>query len=216
MAILGLCAASGVEAQAARVERRGPMEIAAQPGEAVTIPFRVTTLLAAPAVIHGNAVLPPGWSATGGAANELAPGAAELRLLGIRVPAHAAAGRYLVVYDAGRSADSAAVVVAARRMVVVEPVDASPMVVAGGEYAVRFRVANRGNVQERLAIRAAADGGDAPRADSSVLLLPPAAERVVTVRADTDRRAAESARRQVTLRAAGEADSAAAHTVVTV
>jgi hypothetical protein len=213
---LGLCATARAEAQAARVERRGPPEVAAQPGEGVTIPFRVTTLLEAAAVIHGRAALPPGWSATGGEARELAPGAAELRLLGVRVPASAAAGRYVVRYAAGRSVDSAAVVVAARRSVVVEPAGAAAMVVAGDEYAVRFRVANRGNVTESLAIRAHADGGSEPRPDASVLLLPPATERVVTVRAATDRRATASLRRQVVLYAARGADAAAGRTLVTV
>lgn len=213
---LGLCAASRAEAQAARVERRGPAELAVQPGESLTIPFRVATLLEAPALIHGYPVLPAGWSATGGSARELAPGAAELRLLGVRVPPGAAAGRYVVRYAAGRAADSAFVVVAARRAVAVTPADARPMVIAGGEYAVRFRVANAGNVTERLAIRAQVDGGIAPRADSSVLLLPPASERIVTVRAATDRRATASVRRQVTLHASSEAGTAAGRALVTV
>ncbi|HEV3052046.1 MAG TPA: carboxypeptidase-like regulatory domain-containing protein, partial [Longimicrobium sp.] len=53
-------------------------------------------------------------------------------------------------------------------------------------------------------------------ADSSTLRLPAGTERIVTVRAGTDGRATASARRQVTLRAAGEADTAAAHVVVAV
>jgi hypothetical protein len=217
IAFLGLCAAARAEAQSARVERRGPAEVAAAPGEALTIPFRVTSLSSTGTMIDGQASLPAGWGATGGAARELAPGEAELRLLGVRVPASAAAGRYVVRYTAGAGADSAAVVVSARRRVVVEPETTEPpMVVAGQPYAVRFRVANRGNVAERLELRVAADGGAAPRADSSALRLPAGAERVVTVRAGTDRRATASARHQVTLRAAGEADTAAAHVVVSV
>lgn len=213
---LGLCAAARVEAQSARVERRGPAEIATAPGQAVTIPFRVTLTGAAPAVVPGDAALPAGWSATGGAARELAPGEAELRLLGVRVPAAAAAGRYLVRYAAGGGADSATVMVAARRRVEVEPADAAPMFAAGEAYAVRFRVANRGNVAERLVLRAHADGGTPPRPDSSVLLLPPSSERIVTVRAGTERGAAETLRRQVTLHAAAEADTAAGRVLVTV
>ncbi|HEX6372010.1 MAG TPA: carboxypeptidase-like regulatory domain-containing protein [Longimicrobium sp.] len=213
---LGLCAASSARAQAARVERRGPAEVAAQSGESITLPFRVTTLLPAAAVIHGRAVLPPGWSATGGGARELAPGAAELRLLGVRIPAGVAAGRYVVRYDAGRSADSVAVVVAARRVVAVTPADAAPMVVAGGEYAVRFRVVNGGNVTEHLDLRAHVDGGAAPRAHVPALVLPPASERIVTVRGVTDPRATASLRRQVTLYAASGAGASSARTLVTV
>lgn len=212
----GLCAASGAEAQAARVERRGPAEMVVQPGETVTLPFRVTSLLEAPAVINGHAALPAGWSAAGGSARELAPGAAELRLLGVRVPAGAPAGRYVVRYAIGPAADSAAVVVAARRSVVVEPAEATGMVVAGQWYAVRFRVANGGNVTERLALRAHADGGAAPLADSTVLVLAPASTRVVTVRAPTDRGATSSARRQVTLHAAAGAAASSGSALVTV
>lgn len=213
---LGLLAAPGAEAQAARVERRGPAEVAAQPGEAVAIPFRVTTLLEAPATINGFVGVPAGWSATGASAHELAPGAAELRLLGVRVPAAAAAGRYVIRYSAGRGADSAAVVVAARRSVAVTPAAAAAMAVAGDGYELRFRVANEGNVTERLVIRTHADGGTAPSADATVLTLPPSTERIVTVRAGTDRRATASLRRQVTLHAVSDTVASAGRALVTV
>lgn len=213
---LGLCAASGAEAQSARVERRGPAEVAAQPGAAVTIPFRVTNLSGSVAAIAGQASLPGGWGSAGGAAHDLPPEQSELRLLGVRVPAGATAGRYVIRYAAGGGADSAAVIVAARRGVAVQPEGGGSMIIAGDAYAVRFRVVNRGNVAERLAIRAVADGGSAARADSSHLLLAPAAEHVVTVRGETDARAGSSLRRQVTLRAMADTDTASAHTVVTV
>lgn len=213
---LGLCAASGAEAQSARVERRGPAEVPAQAGQAVTIPFRVTNLSGAVAAIPGQASLPGGWGSTGGAARDLSPAESELRLLGVRVPAGTTAGRYVVRYAAGGGADSAAVVVAARRGVAVQPEGAASMTIAGDAYTVRFRVVNRGNVAERLVIRAVADGGSEARADSSDLLLPPAAEHVVTVRGETDGRAPASLRRQITLRAMADTDTASAHTVVTV
>jgi hypothetical protein len=207
--------AAGVEGQPARVERRGPAELPATPGEPLTLPFRVTSLAADAARFPGRTVLPPGWSATGGGGGELAPGAAELRLVGVRVPAGAPAGRYPVRYEAGSGADSATVVVAARRGVAVEPEEEQATAVAGEPYALRFRVANRGNVPERLALRAEDDRGTAARPDSAVLLLPPGAERVVTVRGPTDRRAADL-RHQVTLHAAGEGEAAAGHTLLSV
>ncbi|HEX2080172.1 MAG TPA: hypothetical protein VHG08_20895 [Longimicrobium sp.] len=213
---LGLFAANGVEAQPARVERRGGAELQAAPGEPLTIPFRVTSLAAAPVRLPGRTVLPPGWSATGGGGGELAPGQGELRLVGVRVPAGAAAGRYLVRYHAGDGADSAAVVVPVRRELSVEPEGEPPTVAAGEEYALRFRVANRGNAPERLALHARDDRGTAARPDVPVLLLPPASERVVTVRGATDRRATAELRHQVTLHAAGEADSAAGRILVAV
>jgi hypothetical protein len=213
---LGLCAAERAEAQLARVERRGPLEVAGTPGEAVTIPFRVTSLSAGTVTLPGEAALPAGWRATGGTAHPLAPGENELRLLGVRVPAGAAAGRHLVRYAAGGSADSAVVVVAERREIAVEPAGTGVMVMAGEAYEVRFRVANRGNVAERLALRAEGDQGIAPRADTASLLLPPASERVVAVRAATDRRGTASLRHQVTLHATSSMESTAGRTLVTV
>lgn len=215
-AVLGLCATAGrAEAQLARVERRGPAELAATPGEPLTIPFRVTNLSGAPATFAGEAALPAGWRAAGGGApRELAPGEAELRLVGVGVPAAAAAGRHVVRLRAGGAADSAIVAVAERRGIAMEPVGGGGMTVAGAEYAVRFRLVNRGNVAERLALRAEGDQGIRPSIDSSAILLPPAAETVVTVRGRTDAATAASLRHQVTLHAAG-ADSATAVTART-
>ncbi|HST63328.1 MAG TPA: carboxypeptidase-like regulatory domain-containing protein [Longimicrobium sp.] len=214
---LGLCAADRAEAQLARVERRGAAEVAGTPGEPLTLPFRVTNLAAAPAALAGEASVPAGWRiAGGGAPGTLAAGASELRLVGVGVPASAAAGRHVVRYRAGGAADSAVVVVAERRAIVAEPVDGEGMAVAGTEYAVRFRVANRGNVAERLAIRAEGDQGIRAAADSAALLLPPGAEATVTVRGATDARTAASLRHQVTLHAAGADTSVVARTMVRV
>ncbi|HYW10610.1 MAG TPA: carboxypeptidase regulatory-like domain-containing protein [Longimicrobium sp.] len=212
--VLGLCAADRAEAQPARVERRGAAEVAGTPGEPLTLPFRVTNLSGAPAALAGEASVPGGWRiAGGGVPGTLAAGQSELRLVGVGVPAGAAAGRHVVRYRAGGAADSAVVVVAERRAVVAEPVDGEGMAVAGTAYAVRFRVANRGNVAERLAIRAEGDQGIRPAADSSALLLPPGAEATVTVRGQTDARTSASLRHQVTLHAAG-ADPAASASAV--
>lgn len=216
---LGLCATDRAEAQSARVERRGAAEVAATPGEPLTLPFRVTNLSGAPAPLPGEASLPAGWrTAGGGTPRTLAPGESELRLVGVGVPAGAAAGRHVVRYRAGGAADSAAVVVAERRGITAEPVEAGGMTVAGSAYAVRFRVVNRGNVVERLAVHAEGDQGIRPAADSSVLVLAPAAEAVVTVRGEADARTAASLRHQVTLHAAGTdtAARAVARTIVTV
>lgn len=216
--VLGLCAIGDrAEAQLARVERRGAPEVAATPGEPLTLPFRVTNVSGTPAAIPGEATLPAGWRmAGGGAPRELAPGQAELRLVGVGVPAGAAAGRHVVRYRAGGAADSAVVVVAERRGIVVEPVGQGGMTVAGAAYAVRFRVANRGNVAERLALRAEGDQGIRPSADSSTLFLPPAGEAVVVVRGETDGRTAASLRHQVTLHATGADTAAVARTLVSV
>jgi hypothetical protein len=210
--MLGLCAtADRAEAQLARVERRGPAEVAATPGEPLTIPFRVTNLSDVPATLAGEAALPAGWRmAGGGAPRALAPGEAELRLVGVGVPAAAAAGRHVVRYRAGGAADSAVVVVAERRGIAMEPVGGGGMTIAGAEYAVRFRLVNRGNVAERLALRVEGDQGIRPVADSSAVLLAPAAETVVTVRGRTDAAGSASLRHQVTLHAAGADGGAAA------
>ena len=218
--LLGLCAIGDrAEAQLARVERRGAPEVAATPGEPLTLPFRVTNVSGAPAAISGEATLPAGWRmAGGGVPRELAPGEAELRLVGVGVPAAAAAGRHVVRYRAGGGSDSAVVVVPERRGIEVEPVGTGGMAVAGTSYAVRFRIVNRGNVAERLALRAEGDQGIRPAVDSSTLLLPPAGEAVVVVRGETDARAAASLRHQVTLHAAGTdtAAHATARTLVSV
>jgi hypothetical protein len=209
--VLGLCAADRAEAQLARVERRGAAEVPGTPGEPLTLPFRVTNLGGAPAALPGEAAVPAGWRiAGGGAPGTLAPGQAELRLVGVGVPAGTAAGRHVVRYRAGGAADSVVVLVAERRAIVAEPVDGDGMAIAGSPYAVRFRVANRGNAAERLAIRAEGDQGIRPAADSSALLLPPGGEATVTVRGETDARTSASLRHQVTLHAAGTDSSASA------
>lgn len=211
LSVLGLCAITGrAEAQRARVERRGPAEVAATPGEPLTLPFRVTNLSGAPAALAGEAALPAGWRMAGGAVpRELAPGEADLRLVGIGVPAGAAAGRHVVRYQAGGAADSAIVVVAERRGIAIEPVGGGGMTVAGASYAVRFRILNRGNVVERLTLHAEGDQGIRPAADLPAITLAPAAEATVTVRGETDARTGASLRHQVTLHALG-ADAAAA------
>lgn len=214
---LAVCAAFGrAEGQVARVERRGPAELQAVAGEAVTVPFRVTNVSAGPGLFPPTLSVPSGWRVTGGAARELGPGEAELRLLGVQVPAITVAGRHLVRYAAGGGGDSVFIVVPERRGIAVESTDPAPMVAAGEDYAVRFRVINRGNVPERLAVRAAGDQGMAPRADSADLLLAAASERIVTVRGSTHHRALASVRYQVTLLVASAVDSAAAGTLVTV
>ncbi|HEX8319233.1 carboxypeptidase regulatory-like domain-containing protein [Longimicrobium sp.] len=214
---LGLCAfAERAEAQSARVDRRGPLELPARAGEAVTVPFRVTNTSGAPATIEPSLALPAGWRATGGTARELAPGEAELRLVAVRVPSGAAAGRHVVRYSASSSADSAVLVVPERRGIAVEPVETSAMSIAGDEYAIRFRLSNRGNVAERLVLRAADDQGARLRADSSSILLPPASERVIAVRGTTERGAPATVRHQVTLHASSLSDSASGRVLLTV
>jgi hypothetical protein len=209
--VLGLCAGDRAEAQLARVERRGAAEVAGTPGEPLTLPFRVTNLSGAPASLPGEASLPPGWrGAGGGTPRDLAPGEAELRLVGVGVPAGAGAGRHVVRYRAGGTADSAVVVVAERRAIVVEPAEGGGMTIAGTAYAVRFRIVNRGNVGERLSLRAEGDHGIRPRAGSSTVFLPPAGETTVTVRGETDVRTAASLRHQVTLHASGAGPDVAA------
>lgn len=202
LALLAL--AGGAAAQDARVERRGPAEVAATPGEPVTLPFRVTNRSPSAAVLPGRALLPAGWRAVGGAApRPLEAGEAELRLVGVGVPAGAAAGRHVVHYRVGDGADSAVVVVAERRGIEVRPLGGGGMAVAGTAYAVRFRVVNRGNVPEALSLRVEGDQGIRPAVDPASLLLPPAGDTVVTVHGRTDARTGSSLRHQVTLRAEG-------------
>lgn len=208
---LGLCAvlADRAGAQSARVERRGPAHVAAAAGETVTLPFRVTNLSASPSTLDGQLTLPPGWRpAVTGAPRALEPGEAELRLVAVRVPAGTAAGRYVVSYAAGAGRDSGVVFVAARRGIAVEPGDGPAMVIAGEPYAVTFRVINRGNVPERVSVRVQGDQGIDPQADSSVLVLAPAGERLLTVRGRADARLRGSVRHQVTVDVAGDSIAA--------
>lgn len=221
-ALVGVSAAAeAAAAQPARVERRGPAEVTAAAGEALTLPFRVTNVASAAARLPGTAEPPPGWGAVGAAApRELAPGEAELRLVGIRVPAGAAAGRHVVRYRAGASADSVVLVVPVRRALAADPLEQGAMVVAGDAYELRFRVENRGNVVERLALGVEGDQGIRPVADPAALVLPPGGAAVAVVRGATDGSARTSLRHQATLRiSAGEGDeapTASASTVVAV
>ncbi|MBB4635441.1 NEW3 domain-containing protein [Longimicrobium terrae] len=215
---LGLCALlpCAAEAQRARVERRGPVRTEATPGQAITLPFRVTNVSGGSALLAGQPSLPAGWRATTGDPRELAAGEAELRLVGVRIPASAAAGTHAVRYTVAGSVDSVLVVVAQRRSVIVAPEGAAPMVVGGDEYAVRFRLSNRGNVAERVTLAVRGDRNITPRAETGTVDLAPGAEQVVVIRGATPRGGPSSLRHQVSLTAASGAPSATARTMVTI
>ncbi|HEX8392852.1 MAG TPA: carboxypeptidase-like regulatory domain-containing protein [Longimicrobium sp.] len=212
---LGLCAllTGRAEAQRARVERRGPARVEAAAGQSITFPFRVTNVSGAPAVLPGQASLPAGWRATAGDAGELAAGAAELRLVGVRVPATAAAGTHAVRYTVAGVADSVLVVVAERRSVTVVVDGAAP-----GRRGVRGALSRRQRGERRRARAAERPrrprhhsarrrGGGGPRAGAA---------RIVTVRGRTPTGGPSSQRHQVGLTALSGAPAAAGQTVVTI
>ncbi|HEX6751306.1 MAG TPA: carboxypeptidase regulatory-like domain-containing protein [Longimicrobium sp.] len=195
---------------AAQVERVGPARIAAEPGAAVTVAFRVRNPSASPA--PAAATLPRGWPLVSPDADAPVPGGASMvRLVGMVVPRGAAAGAYLVRYRAGGFADSAVIAVAARRGIDVAVEETPRFTVAGSPYTVAFRVTNRGNGRAAVRLSVESALGFAARADARALDLAAGGSAVVRVTVAT-KAAHGAAAHRVTLRAAAEgaAGSAAA------
>ena len=140
------------------------------------------TVLAVPTV-----TVPKGWTVVmGGAPLSVAPGITDTWLVGVSVPASAAAQRYvmngkLTAGDASVS-DSIVVQVNERRALEVLSIDMPGWVMAGSRYESRFIVRNRGNVASTISLTGATSRGTRVETVPSTMSLAPGASALVTVR----------------------------------
>ncbi|HEU4455827.1 MAG TPA: hypothetical protein VFR81_22370, partial [Longimicrobium sp.] len=166
-----------------------------------------------PAPAPAEARLPAGWPALSpGAARPAEPGESSVRIVATVVPRGAAAGRYAIRYALraeGPASDSVVVSVRERRALEAALEEAPRFAVAGAEYALAFRVANRGNVRARVRLEAESGRGFPARAEPSVVDLAPGESRPVRVVVST-RAAAGALAHLVTLRATSASDPSAA------
>jgi nucleoid-associated protein YgaU len=198
-----------------RVERRGDAVVAASAGAPVTVVFRVSNPLAAPAGVRPTVTLPAGWRMV--APEEpwtLAAGQAESRIVAVLVPADARAGSYTVRYaaraGAAEAGDSAVVTVGVRHRLALAMSDAPRFAVAGEGYAAAFLLRNGGNMPERVLLAAAADRGLAAEVDGAEAALAPGESREVRVRVRPGGRRDVRFTSVLTLRAVPAGDTSAA------
>lgn len=207
-------AAGGAVAQSAplRVQRAGPPQVEADPGQTVSAAFRISAGRAAPAV-DARMHLPAGWQAViGDGSVPLAAGQVQLRIVGVAVPRDAAAGRYVVrlVARAGTriAEDSVRVLVRERRELAVRLEEPPRLVAAGAPYTLVFHVHNRGNAAERVRLELRSADGFPAQADAERVDLPAGGSRTVTVRVATRADLDAELPHRVELRAVSGADAA--------
>ena len=155
-------------------------------GGVLTIAFMVTNtgddaMVATPALS-----LPRGWSAVMGTASvTLQPHTTDTWLVSLAVPTSTRAGPYaihaLLAFDGGRSGDSVLVRVIERRALEILPLDVPGWVIAGGRYAARFLVRNRGNVSADVRMSGVTSRGTRAQATPASATLAPGASVAVDV-----------------------------------
>lgn len=184
---------------AAPLRAQGTVSIAAAPaaplvgesGGTVTAVLRVANGTRDSAVVTPTLSPPAAWSVLLGANPfVLAPGDSDTWMLSVRIPARAAAGRYVVplVADAGTTrltSDSLVVIVAARRGVEVVLSEQPSFAISGSVWRAGFIVRNTGNVPSSLSLRATSALGSAPALEPTKVELAANETRPVHVRSTT-------------------------------
>lgn len=154
---LAVCVLTG-RVHAATLEARPATEsrLTAQPGEMITLCWRVHNPSDVPCTVSENYDLPADWRITAveKTALALAPGGGALRFAALVVPAHAQAGEYPITghWTAGGAPASAVCVVTVptRERLEVALRRAATMAVSGETYVVDLLASNRGNAPLRV------------------------------------------------------------------
>ncbi len=148
------CSAQGVAPAA-----RDTATIVAEPSSTITTALRVTNQTAAAMLLTPRIALPTDWTVPlGNVPFSLAAGESDSWLVGIRIPARAPAGRYVIAISANDASgnavlrDSLAVTVSARRGLDLSLVDRPTYAVSGQSYHTTFLLQNRGNVPTSFAL----------------------------------------------------------------
>jgi Uncharacterized protein containing LysM domain len=200
--------AAAAQAPELSVRRRGAARVAIEPGAMATLAFQIENRSSADRTIAPRVVLPADWRLViGESPVTVRSGDAELRLVPIALPSHAAAGGYAVRYVIGASEDSVVVIVPARRQVTTLVREAPEFVKAGHAYDVVFAVRNAGNAPASVHLTISASAGISTGIDSDVVHLAAGREALVRARVHSDERIARGGSARVRLIAAVDGDT---------
>lgn len=198
---------------------------AAEAGGTITAALRLSNTRDDTVLVTPRVVAPAEWSVLlGGLPFRLAPREQDSWLVTVRIPARAAAGRYVILLaaatsDARVAEDSLVVQVGARRSLDLVLTDEPSYALSGAEWRASFRVRNTGNVPETIALRATSALGRTPIIEPASATLAANESRVVRVRTSTPLADRESHDDVLELFAVDQADtsvSAVASTRVTI
>jgi len=211
--LLALPALGDGKGQGLEVRSAGELQFTTRASEIVTTTFRITNHTDAEQELVETLTLPEGWQAVLPLPGfRLAAGAAETRLVALRVGPTAAAGAYEVVYEAASRRDPAVRdaqtlrVVVPRQSQLALQVDTPPArVVANSTVPLTLHVSNEGNTPLAVRVTAACPSGLSVSLTPETLSLEPRAvgDVALSVRVGETR---SKALRIVTLTASGTAE----------
>lgn len=203
--------AAAAQAQGTGVEVTAltPPLLDVQPGQILSLSFRVTNRTVTDQEVLETLTLPTDWQPLLPEASfTLAPGGDTVRLAAVRVPTTVAAGAYRLTYavcgqlDPGvRSSDSVAVTVAAVSKLALWPESKPDTVIAGRPIVARLRVVNQGNAPLTVTLSARSDNRLRLALEPERLSLPAASSEVVTLTAETPARARQPRQELLIVRA---------------
>ena len=188
---LGVPCTGVLRAQSAAVSgtRVSAASIAGVSGGTATAGTRMVNGTGDTVVVTPRLGLPPEWGVLLGARPfTLAPGDADSWMVSVRIPARAAAGRYVISMDADAAGapvvhDSVVVEVASRRALSVILADQPSYAISGHAWRASFLVRNDGNVTSRVALRSSSALGTAAVVETPALTLAANESRTISVRA---------------------------------
>lgn len=155
---MALLSAAAVGAQPVQLQLLGPSTFQVRTRQTVSFALSVQNEGTVPRTLELQADLPPGWRklSTEGPFI-LAPGASELKVIGVLVPAQARAGSYMTTFrvqdlDAPETEASLSLelIVAPETALEVQVLEKPRFAIAGETFQTTFTVANRGNTDSRL------------------------------------------------------------------
>lgn len=182
LALVALVIAGPVSASAQTlvIAARDSGASVAGPGATMTTALRVTNQGAGRATLTPRLTLPADWSAPMGTRPfALAAGETDSWLIGLRVPARAPAGRYVIGIEAEDSVthaivrDSLIIQVSVRRGLELSLTNRPTYAVSGNAYRASFLLSNRGNVATMVTVRGISALGGSVVLDSTHFTMAP-------------------------------------------
>lgn len=186
--------APGEEQPVLTMDRRGPGLVEAAPGEAITVPFMVTSSAPDTLDLAFRAHLPDGWRLHGGdQPHRLGPGETHLRLLSISAEASATARTSVIRLDVGFASaggpgqtrmvasDSVRLHLPPHPSISLTRLAARDVAVAGQQYGASVAVVNSGNVPLELDFTAKSSGGYRTTVTPERVTLAPSARQQLDV-----------------------------------
>lgn len=186
--------ASSRQEQAIKIEASSGARVETVPGRLITLSFKVTNASSSIKRFESSLVPPSGWRRLSrDFPFEIAAGASDVRLVSVSIPAEAKAGEYplrFTVRNAANKADASEitmnVVIATVSEHELRLLDSPRLAVGGETYASTFLITNKGNVANRVRLKAISSNGFAALPDSTLVNLQPGEARTITVTVKSD------------------------------